>query len=179
MSYYIKMISWSSHRGSVVTNLNSIYEDRGLIPGFAWWVNDPALLWAVVKAGGCSSNSTPSLGTYICRGATLKIQKIIWLFSLPCFHCGRCVLLIFVFPETTAVLGLGELSKVPSYEHRNTGFFQPVYIPPRKQHAEEKIAKSKDFKVKQGWVSPPITVCPWAFFIFFKATLQSCGDLMR
>ena len=39
---------WSSHYGSAVTNLTSIHEDSGLIPGFARWVRDPALRWAVV-----------------------------------------------------------------------------------------------------------------------------------
>ena len=38
----------SSHCGSVVTNLTSIYEDAGSTPGLTQWVKDPALLWAVV-----------------------------------------------------------------------------------------------------------------------------------
>ena len=33
----------SSHYGSVVTNLTSIHEDVGLIPGLTQWVKDPVL----------------------------------------------------------------------------------------------------------------------------------------
>ena len=38
----------SSHCGTVEMNPNSIQENAGLIPGFAQWVGDLALLWAVV-----------------------------------------------------------------------------------------------------------------------------------
>ena len=41
---YLKRLYWrSSHRGSSITNLTSIHEDVGWIPGFAQWVKDQML----------------------------------------------------------------------------------------------------------------------------------------
>ena len=38
-----KKASWSSHRGSVKTNLTSTHEDADFIPGLTQWVKDPVL----------------------------------------------------------------------------------------------------------------------------------------
>ena len=62
-----------------VKNSTSIPEDVGWIPGLVHWVKDLAeqprsQMWLgsyvavpVVEAGRCSSDSTPGLGTSMCR----------------------------------------------------------------------------------------------------------------
>ena len=81
------MASGSSWHGAVETNLSSVCEDAGLIPGLAHWVKDLVAvscgeMWlrsgvavAVVWAGGCTLNSTPSLGTSMCCTRGPKKQK--------------------------------------------------------------------------------------------------------
>ena len=63
-------------------NPTGTHEDVGLIPGLTQWIKicitmscgvghrcalDPTLLWLWCRPGGYSSDSTPSLGTSICR----------------------------------------------------------------------------------------------------------------
>ena len=43
-----KQLKKSSCHGSIVTNLTSIHDDGGLIPGLNQWVKDPVVPWAVV-----------------------------------------------------------------------------------------------------------------------------------
>ena len=44
----LKIPAWSSHYGSAETNLTSIHEDVGSIPGLTQWIKEPVLPQAVV-----------------------------------------------------------------------------------------------------------------------------------
>ena len=48
MSRGARKVREDSCVGSTVTNLTSIHEDAGLIPGLAQWVKDLVLWWTVV-----------------------------------------------------------------------------------------------------------------------------------
>ena len=88
LAYHYQKRSGSSHHGSAETNLTSIHEDAvGLcVPlsglriqrchelGYKLQMRLESGI-AVGQASGHTSDSTPSLGTPICRGAALKRQK--------------------------------------------------------------------------------------------------------
>ena len=65
----------NSHRGSVVTNLTSIHEDMGSIPGLAQWVKDLALLWLWCRPEATALIQPLAWELLYASGTTLKRQK--------------------------------------------------------------------------------------------------------
>ena len=96
---------------------------QGLILGLAQWVKDLALPWALAyitdaaqilrccgcaKAGGCSSNMTPGLGTSICLmwdpKNTKDKKKMFFLFHSSTSYLRNVDLLVFLFFTQTVSL---------------------------------------------------------------------------
>ena len=73
-SHNLKVLeAGSSHCSSAVTNLTSIHEDWGSIPGLTQWVKDLALPRAVVLVTG-----TAQILCYCGCGATAPIRPLAW-----------------------------------------------------------------------------------------------------
>ena len=80
------------------------HEVAGSIPGLAQWVNNPSqtqlrsgVAVAVVWAGGCGSDWTPTPGTSIYYSVALKrtkdkkikIKQKLWGWEFPSWHRGN------------------------------------------------------------------------------------------
>ena len=116
-TYMQKSSTRSSCRGSSETNLTSIREDTGSIPGLAQGVKDLALLWAATYVEdttwiwhccGCGVSQhlqlcfNPSLGTSICRGCGPKDQKQTNKKQLKIeLSHDPAIPLLWIYPEKT------------------------------------------------------------------------------
>ena len=100
-----------------VPDPTGVREDAGLIPALAPWVGDPALPWAVVEAGSCSSDSPPSLETSMCKQVWLPPKKVTQLFP-------RCVMSLWLSQTNIFMFALTlKLYVVYLNEHFQVGLF--------------------------------------------------------
>ena len=97
----------SSHHGSVITNLTSIHEDKGLIPGLAQWVKAPALLWLWCRPAAATLIQLLDWELPYATGMALKSKKKkkkIYVLYISVYICVCVCVYIYFFLILSSII---------------------------------------------------------------------------